>query len=191
MARISVSGNAQVVANGVANVGGGVRGGLQVVFGGVEVFEIRAKDLGWRKTLVAAGLFMATIACAGVWVNASRGEITPEQFRQCAIVTGIATLYAMWALRQFGVVWRFDHKRKTITRKHWLRGLSRNWKSGQVAGVAVLDGKRRTGLQTVQLALVDAEGRPVAEVGAWETAKLDLPQVQAVVAEIKKVMWWR
>jgi hypothetical protein len=184
VARISVNGNASVVAGNVA-------GGLDVVFGGVEVFEVRARELGWRKAAVAAGLAALVLLCAGAWTRATRGTMSADHVRQCFVVTGLTALYLIWAARQVGVVWRFDHKRRTITRRHWLRGMSRNWKSGQVVGAKLLNGKARLGGETVQLGLIDATGKMVAEVGCWDRSQVDLAQVEAVVGEIKKVMWWK
>ena len=186
MARINVSGNDRAV------VGNPDAGGLNVVFGGVEVYEVRTLGgLGWRKLLVAAGLVLLAGLAAWAWLGGGRGEMTPLQIRQGIVMTALAGLYAIWALRQVGVVWRFDHKRKTITRKHWLGGLSRNWKAGDVSGLRLLDTKSKLGGDVVQLGLVNASGKLVAEVGCWEKGEVDVSQVEGVVAEIKKVMWWR
>jgi hypothetical protein len=186
VARLSVIGNGQVVAGNLPS------GGLDVVFGGVEVFEVRASvPLGWRKVLAAAGLVALLMLSAGAWMRGSRGEMTTGQFQQGIVITGAAFLYAIWTLKQIGVVWRFDHKRKTITRRHWLRGLSRNWKSGEVTALRVLNGKNRLGTEVVQLGLMDKAGNLVAQVGCWEKEQVNLNQVEAVVGQIKTVMWWR
>jgi hypothetical protein len=186
VARINVSGNDRAV------VGNQDAGGLDVVFGGVEVYEVRASTmLGVRKWFMAGGMALLAGLAAAAWLRGGRGEMTTLQIRQGIIMSGLAGLYAIWALRQVGVVWRFDHKRKTITRRHWLRGLSRNWKSGDVSGLRLLDAKGKLGGTVVQLGLVNATGKVLAEVGCWEKEQVDLPQVELVVAEIKKVMWWR
>jgi hypothetical protein len=185
VARINVSGNDRAV------IGNPDAGGLNVVFGGVEVYEVRTvAGLGWRRMITAGGLVLLLVLTAAAWMR-GRGEMTSLQIRQGIVMTGLAGLYAIWALRHVGVVWRFDHKRKTITCRHWLRGLSRNWKSGTVTGLRVLNGKGRLGGQIVQLGLVNASGKLVAEVGCWEKDRVNVEQVEMVVAEIKKVMWWR
>ena len=85
MSSVTVGSAAAVV------VPGQPAGGLNVVFRGVEVYEVRPRGaLGWRAVLTSAGL--AALA---------------------------------WLVRPGCATWRFDHKRKTITRRHWLRGLSR------------------------------------------------------------------
>ncbi len=186
VARINVSGNDRAV------VGNPDAGGLDVVFGGVEVYEVRASGaVGLRKLLVAAGLVLLAGLAAAAWLRGGRGEMTTLQIRQGIVMSGLAGLYAIWALRQVGVVWRFDHRRKTITRRHWLRGLSRSWKSGDVSGLRLLDTKSKLGGTVVQLGLFNATGKLVAEVGSWEKGQVDISQVELVVAEIKKVMWWR
>lgn len=186
VARINVSGNDRAV---VGNPGAG---GLDVVFGGVEVYEVRASaGLGWRKLITAGGMVLLAGLAAAAWLRGGRGEMTTLQIRQGIVMSGLAGLYAIWVLRQVGVVWRFDHKRKTITRRHWLRGMSRNWKSGDVTGLRVLNGKGRLGGGVVQLGLVNATGKLMAELGCWDKGQVDLSQVEGVVGEIKKVMWWR
>jgi hypothetical protein len=186
MARLSVNANEQLVAGG-NNPGAG----MDVVFGGVEVFEVRARELGWRRVVVAAGLVTMMGLAAWAWSRVSVDDPTPIPFRQAALVTAMAMLYAMFGIRQMGVVWRFDHKRKTITRRHWMRGMSREWDSKHVAGVRLLDAKSRLRGETARLALVNATGDYVAEIGHWDKSRVDINQVQAVVGEIKKVMWWK
>jgi hypothetical protein len=186
VARINVSGNDRAVVSDQAAAG------LNVVFGGVEVYEVRAAHmLGWRKALIAGGMILLLLLAAAAWLRSGNSEMTTLQIRQGIVMTGLAALYAIWALRQVGIVWRFDHKRHTITRKHWLRGMSRNWKSSQIKGLKLLNGKTRLGGAVVQLGLTDATGNVVAEVGCWNRQHVDIPQIEAVAAEIKKVMWWR
>jgi hypothetical protein len=117
--------------------GAGVASGLDVVFGGVEVYEVRA-----------------------------RGTVR--------------------ALRHLGVIWRFDHKRKTITRRHWLWGLSRTWKSGQVTGLLMREEKGR-----LQVGLVGAAGKLAAEIGCWNEEGLDRQHMESVMKAIGQVMWWK
>jgi len=186
VARINVSGNGRAV------VGTGAAGGLNVVFGGVEVFEVRASaSLGWRKVMTIGGMILLIGLAAAAWLRGGHEEMTTLQIRQGFVMTGLAVLYAIWAVRQIGVVWRFDHKRKTITRRHWMRGMSRNWKSSDVTGLRILNGKARLGGVVVQLGLVNAAGQMVAEVACWDKEQVDLSHVELIVAEIKKVMWWR
>jgi hypothetical protein len=186
VARVNVSGNGRSVIESQAAAG------LNVLFGGVEVFEVRTfAALGWKKILIAAGMILLVALAVAAWVRGGGEEITLLHVRQGVVMTGLAALYGIWVLRQVGVVWRFDHKRKTITRRHWLRGLSRNWKSGDVTGLRILNGKSRLGVEVVQLGLVNRAGELVAEVGSWDKAQVDVSQVELVVGEIKKVMWWR
>lgn len=187
MARINViSGNDRAV------VGAQAAAGLNVVFGGVEVYEVRAASmLGWRKALLIGGMTVLLLLAAAAWLRTGSKDMTPLQIRQGIVMTGLAALYAIWALRQVGIVWRFDHKRHTITRKHWLRGMSRNWKSNQLKGLELLHARNRLGGEMVQLGLMDANGKLVAEVGCWNRQQVDISQIEAVAAEIKKVMWWR
>lgn len=187
VARINViSGNDRAV------VGAQAAAGLNVVFGGVEVYEVRAASmLGWRKALLIGGMTVLLLLAAAAWLRTGSKDMTPLQIRQGIVMTGLAALYAIWALRQVGIVWRFDHKRHTITRKHWLRGMSRNWKSNQLKGLELLHARNRLGGEMVQLGLMDANGKLVAEVGCWNRQQVDISQIEAVAAEIKKVMWWR
>lgn len=147
-------------------------GGLNVLFRGVEVYEVRPKcALGWR----------AGVTCAAL---AALTSLT-------LVAAGLTALYLIWLLRRSGVTWRFDHKRKTITRRHWLRGLSRRWNARNVTGVAVGIARSPLGADVIQLSLLDAKGNVVTKLAQWDRRHVDLLQVQTVVGEIKKVMWWK
>jgi hypothetical protein len=108
------------------------------------------------------------------------------QVNECIALTLFSVLYAVWGVRPMGVVWRFDHKRKSILRRHFVWGLSRQWKSGHATGIEVRQGRER-----VSVVIVSAGGRPLAMVGSWDRNRIDLIQIEMVVGEIKKVMWWR
>src|SRR5437016_5223629 len=138
VARVSIGAESPSVV-AVAPSAATTMGGLDVIFGGVEVCEVRPRDAAgiWRKALTLAGLIVLLLACLAAWTQEMRESQTALTARHCLILTGFAALYALCALRQMGVVWRFDHKRKTITRRHWLRGMSRTWKSGQAVGLAI------------------------------------------------------
>jgi hypothetical protein len=162
-------------------------GGLDVVFGGVEVFEVRAREpMGWRKVAPAAGLAILLLVCVGAWTRGGRGDMSTTQVNECVALTLFSALYALWGVRPMGVVWRFDHKRKSILRRHFVWGLSRHWKSGQATGIEVRRARER-----VSVVILGASGRPLAEVGSWDRARVDQTQIEMVVGEIKKVMWWR
>lgn len=191
VARVSIgAGSPSVVASAPRTMGG-----LDVIFGGVEVCEVRPRDAAafWRKALTLAGLILLLVGCLVAWMQEMREDSGGGTLsaRHCLILTGFATLYALCALRQMGVVWRFDHKRKTITRRHWLRGMSRTWKSGQAVGLSIKQGRSKLRGDIVQLGLVDAGGKMLAEVGRWRPTALDQSQVQSVITQINQVMWWK
>jgi hypothetical protein len=189
VARLSVPSEGPIV---VAPATATTMGGLDVIFGGVEVCEVRPRDAAatWRKALALAGLIILLLACLAAWTQEMREADTALTARHCLILTGFAALYALCALRQMGVVWRFDHKRKTITRRHWLRGMSRTWKSGQAVGLTIRRSKTFH-REIVQLGLVDNAGKFLAEVGRWRPAALDQSQVQSVITQINRIMWWK
>ena len=179
MARISVE-NGGVLAGDVA-------GGLDVVFGGVEVFEVRAREaMNWRKVAPAAGLAILLLTCVGAWTREGRGGMSMTQINECIALTLFSVLYAIWGVRPMGVVWRFDHKRKSIQRRHFVWGLSRHWKSGQATGIELRQAHDR-----VSVVILGAGGRSLATIGSWDRTRVDLTQIEMVVGEIKKVMWWR
>jgi hypothetical protein len=72
-----------------------------------------------------------------------------------------------------------------------MRGMSRRWNAKRVSGVAVVQGRTCLGGDVLRLTLLDPTGREVARVGCWDCRRVDVGQVQAVVGEIKKVMWWK
>jgi hypothetical protein len=171
-----------------------VEGGLDVLFRGVEVYEVRPRGMpAVRKTLAFAGLGILALASVSAWALGMRGTgaMTGLQFQQAMAVSAVTLVYGVWAIRRAGVTWRFDHKRKTITRRHWLRGMSRQWKATGVAGVGLVKRQSRLGTEVLQLGLVDPQGKLVAQLACWEQRQVDEMQVQSVVGEIKKVMWWK
>jgi hypothetical protein len=166
--------------------------GLDVVFRGVEVYEIRARGaVAWRRTLACSALAALLVLTLTTWTQSTRHNAASAHLQQALIITALTALYAIRLLRRTAVVWRFDHKRKTITRRHWLRGMSRRWDARKVAGVALLNHHDRLSGPVVQLGMVDQKGNLVARLGRWELRQVDLPQVQAIVSEIRKVMWWK
>jgi hypothetical protein len=171
---------------------GDVAGGLEALFGGVEVFEVRSREpMGWRKVAPIAGLAVLLLACVGAWTREGRGGLSTTQVNECIGLTLFSVLYAIWGVRPMGVVWRFDHKRKSILRRHFVWGLSRRWKSGQATGIEVRHGKDALRRDRVSVVIVGADGRSLAEVGAWDRSRVDVRQLETVLGEIKKVMWWR
>jgi hypothetical protein len=189
------SATAATAVAGVAAQGGKPAGGLDVVFRGVEVFEVRARGAAGWKTVAAwcgvAGLVLLTIS---LWTRddgGSANDMSTAQLQQAFLATCVTVLSTIFTIRRTGVVWRFDHRRKTITRRHWLRGLSRRWPTRKVAGVAVVEDRSRLGTPVVQLRLFDPAGKVVAQLGGWDHRRVDLAQVQSVVGEIKRVMWWK
>jgi hypothetical protein len=166
-------------------------GGLDVVFAGVEVVEVRPGSvLGWRKALAATGLAALALACVGAWTRVDRTGMTADHFREGAVLTALLGIYGLLAARHVGVVWRFDHRRRTITRRHWLGGLARRWNAAQVCGATLRRERNRTGRDEYELCLLGPGGSRIARVGRWEAARVDARQVEAVLGEIKKVMWW-
>jgi hypothetical protein len=183
---------ARISADNGGVVAGDVAGGLDVVFGGVEVFEVRAREaMGWRKAAPAAGLAILLLACVGAWTRGGHGELSTVEINECIALTVFSALYAVWGVRPMGVVWRFDHKRKSIARRHFLWGMSRQWNSGRATGIEVRHGKDTLGRDKVSVEILGGEGRSLAEIGSWDRARVDLRQIEMGVGEIKKVMWWR
>jgi hypothetical protein len=166
-------------------------GGLDVVFHGVEVYEVRARGtVGWRRTLACASLAALIVLSITAWTPGNRSAANLH-LRNGSIITGLTALYALWILRRTAIVWRFDHKRKTITRRHWLRGMSRRWDARKLATVALLNHHDRLSGPVIQLGMLDAQGKLVARLGRWDLRQVDLTQLQTIVGEIKKVMWWK
>jgi hypothetical protein len=188
VARVSVSGhNRSITARG-----GGPAAGLEVVFGGVQVYEVRARDgANWRSTAVAVSLAALMLMCVGAWTREARGELSSAQLRECVLLTAATVLYALAAIRPAGVVWRFDQPRKAITRRHSVWGMSRRWKSDQIAGIKVARSTGRLGAESIRVVLLDAAGRDAAELGTWDRPHVDPNHIEATVSEIKKAMGWR
>jgi hypothetical protein len=185
--RVSVSGNNRAITSGAAGAAG-----LEVVVRGVRLFEVRARDgADWRTVALATGLAALMLMCVGAWTREARGELSSAQLRECVLLTAATILYALAAIRPAGVVWRFDHPRKAITRRHSVWGMSRRWKSDQIAGIKVARSTGRLGAESIRVVLLDAQGRDAAELGSWDRPHVDPNHIEATVAEIKQAMGWR
>jgi hypothetical protein len=176
-----VQSGSDIVLNPPVNVG------LEVVFGGVEVFEVKGRGtVGWKLATVAAALAGMILTLVIAWAAAAGG-----QFRVSAASGLLALLAGFIAVGKIGVVWRFDHKRKTVVRKHWMHGASRTWKTQKVHNIVLKDMKNKLGGDELQLALVDGQGNVMVELGRWAKDDVDRAQVEGVVKRIKDVMWWK
>lgn len=184
MARVSTGGNHRLSAD--------MAGGLDVIFSGIQAFEIRVREvIGWRKTATAIGLAVMLLMCVGAWTREARGELSPAQVNECIALTTLAGLYGLWAVRPMGVIWRFDQRRQLITRRHRFWGLSTSWHADHVKGLTLERACDALGRHSVKVCLLDSQGKAIAEIGRWDEARVDRMQVETVLGEIRKVMWWR
>jgi hypothetical protein len=86
-----------------------------------------------------------------------------------------------------GVVWRFDGRRRTLTRRRGLAG--RTYNARRLAGLQVESIRTMSDVH-LRMILVDATGQEQFEVATWNRREIDRAQVDALAGAIRRVMGW-
>lgn len=143
-------------------------------------------ELGWGRALVGlVPIVWAAIAWALCW----REGILGQRVQGCAALTAMASVSAALMLSSTGTLWRFDGRRKRISRRTGL--LARSTNARRFAGLRVLS-TSASAFADVQLKLVvvDATGRVALEIATWSRREIDRHQVDALAAMIRRGMAW-
>jgi ABC-type xylose transport system permease subunit len=107
----------------------------------------------------------------------------------CIGLTAMAVVSAALMASSLGTAWKFDGRRKRITRRVGLLG--RNTNARKWAGLRV-DSTKVSTFADVQLkmVLVDATGHPGLEITTWSRREIDRAQVDALATAIRQTMGW-
>jgi hypothetical protein len=169
---------------------GTVRPGEQI--GGVHVIacterrvELRAPgELGWGRALVG---LVPIVWCAAAWTLCLRENLLAERLRGCLALSAMAMVSAGLMASSLGVTWRFDGRRRTLTRRCGLTG--RTYNARRLAGLKV-ESTRTLADVHLRMILVDATGQEQFEVATWNRREIDRAQVEALAASIRRTMGW-
>jgi hypothetical protein len=169
---------------------GAVRAGEQI--GAVHVIactdrrvEFRAPgELGWGRALVG---LVPIVWCAAAWTLCLRENLLAERLSGCLALSAMALASVGLMASSLGVTWRFDGRRRTMTRRGGLVG--RTYNARRLAGVQ-LESSRTMSDVHLRMILVDATGQEQFEVATWNRREIDRAQVDALAGAIRRTMGW-
>jgi hypothetical protein len=141
-------------------------------------------ELGWGRGLVG---LVPIVWCAAAWTLCLRENLLAERLRGCLGLTAMAVASVGLMVSSLGVVWRFDGRRRTMTRRGGLLG--RTYNARRLAGLRV-ESTRTMSDVTLRMILVDATGQEQFEVATWNRREIDRAQVEALAASVRRVMGW-
>jgi len=162
-------------------------GPVQVAVCNARNIELRVPgELSWGPALVG---LVPIVWCAAAWTLCLREHLLAERMRGCMALTLMAAVSALLMVSSLGVSWRFDGKRRRITRRVGLLGGTHNGR--RIAGLRV-DSTRPTAIGDVllRMTLVDATGAEQFEIATWPRREIDRAQVETLAATIRATMGW-
>jgi hypothetical protein len=149
--------------------------------------EVRVPgELGWGRALVG---LVPIVWCGAAWMLCLREHLVAERLRGCIALSLMAAVSALLMASSLGVVWRFDGRRRRITR--WVGLVGRSHNARRLAGLRV-ESTRPSAVADVRLrmTLFDATGREQFEIAAWNRREIDRALVDALAAAVRKAMQW-
>jgi hypothetical protein len=169
-----------------------VRGGERI--GPVQVLECRQNlvelrvpgELGVGRTLLG---LVPIVWCAAAWTLALREHVLEQRLRECLVLSLMAAISAFLMVSSLGILWRFDGRRRRITRRVGL--FARSINARRLAGLRI-ESTAPSPLTEVMLrmTLVDATGAERFEIAAWNRCEIDRGDVEALAAAIRRTMKW-
>ena len=147
--------------------------------------ELRAPgELGWGRALVG---LVPIVWCAAAWTLCLRENLLAERLRGCLALSAMALASVALMASSLGIVWRFDGRRRTLTRRRGLTGRTHN--ARRLAGVQVESTRTMSDVH-LRMILIDATGQEQFELATWNRREIDRAQVDALAAAIQRVMGW-
>jgi hypothetical protein len=160
-------------------------GHVQIACAAAQRIDLRVPgELGIGRLLVG---LVPIVWCAAAWTLCLREHLLGERLRGCLALSLMAAVSAMLMISSMGVVWRFDGKRRWISRRVGL--LARGCNARRLAALRV-ESTRASAVADVQLrmVLVDATGVEQFEIATWTRREIDRAQVDALADSIREVM---
>ena len=160
-------------------------GAVQIAFAGPQRVDLRVPgELGIGRILVG---LVPIVWCAAAWTLCLREHLLAERLRGCLALSLMAGVSALLMGSSLGVTWRFDGKRRWISRRVGL--LAKTYNARRIAALRV-ESTRASAVADVQLrmTLVDATGVEQFEIATWNRREIDRAQVEALADAIREVM---
>jgi hypothetical protein len=162
-------------------------GAVQVVTCRADRVELRAPgELGFVQALVG---FVPIAWCAAAWMLCLREHTLAERLRGCVALSLMAGVSAILMMSSLGVAWRFDGRRRRITRRAGVFGATHN--ARRLAGLRV-ESTPPSALSEplLRMTLVDATGAEQFEIATWNRREVDRGEVEALAEAIRRAMGW-
>ena len=162
-------------------------GSVQVSVCNGKAVELRLPgELGWGPALVG---LVPIVWCAAAWMLCLRENLLAERMRGCMALTLMAAVSAILMVSSLGVTWRFDGRRRRITRRV---GLLAGTHNGRRIAALRVESTRASSIGDVRLrmTLVDATGVEQFEVASWNRCDIDRAQVDTLATAIRATMGW-
>ncbi|HEY7115293.1 MAG TPA: hypothetical protein VH475_01835 [Tepidisphaeraceae bacterium] len=165
--------------------GGETIGAVHVLRCDERRVELRTPgELGLGRALVG---LVPIVWCVAAWVLCLREHLLAERLRGCLALSLMATVSLTLMISSLGVVWRFDGRRRTMSRRVGLMGRTHN--ARRLAGLRVESTRTLTDVE-LRMILVDATGQEQYEIAAWNRREIDRGQVDALAGAIRRTMGW-
>jgi hypothetical protein len=162
-------------------------GPVQLIVCNAKTIELRVPgELGWGPALIG---LVPIVWCAAAWTLCLREHLLAERMRGCTALTLMAAVSAILMVSSLGVTWRFDGKRRRITRRVGLLAATHN--ARRIAALRVESTRPSTlGDVCLRMTLLDATGVEQFEIATWSRREIDRAQVDALAATIRTTMGW-
>jgi hypothetical protein len=141
-------------------------------------------ELGLGRALVG---LVPIVWCVAAWVLCLREHLLAERLRGCLALSLMAIVSLVLMVSSLGVVWRFDGRRRTMSRRVGLLGRTHN--ARRLAGLRVESTRTLTDVE-LRMILVDATGQEQFEIATWNRREIDRGQVDALADAIRRTMGW-
>jgi hypothetical protein len=143
-------------------------------------------ELGWGRALIG---LVPVLWCALAWLMCLKEGFEHKRVQGCLTLSAIALAAVVVMLSSMGVVWRFDGRRKQITRRVSL--WSKRHNARRFAGLSV-EATPASAFADVHLnmGVVDATGKVVLDIAQWNRREIDRAKVDALCTELRRIMGW-
>lgn len=127
--------------------------------------------------------------CGAAWLLCLREHLLAERLNGCVALSIMAAISMILMTSSLGTTWRFDGRRRRLTRRRGLLGRTHN--ARRLAGLRV-ESTPPTALNEprLRMILIDATGREEFEVATWNRREIDRAQVDALADAIRRTMRW-
>lgn len=162
-------------------------GPVQVLTCRADRVELRTPgELGLVQAIVG---FVPIAWCGAAWLLCAREHLLAERLKGCVALSLMAAVSAILMASSLSTTWRFDGRRRWITRRSGAFAQRHN--ARRLAGLRVESTPPSAMSEPLlRMTLVDATGGEQFEVASWNRREVDRGQVDALAEAIRRAMGW-